>query len=470
MTRLLLLLAALPAAASAQTVELSHTGRLLSAAGEPLHGSIDLSVALYPASTGGAAVWEATFAEVPLDTGFYELTLSVDDDGDTIQDALFGSAGELWIAIATTDTPNPTRTKLASSPRALVASSVSTPGAVLDPEGHLIVRHTTESSCDTAGELAYNPTTQTLLLCDGASFGPTFRRTIASSGGIRQWSDGTWARSCDDYRHPSVGEYLGDVGSGVYRIDPEGQGPVDVYCDMTTNGGGWTLVLNLASGEDGRYDWNNGTFWTAVSTVGTAATAMTNDHKSRAFDRVVDTDEIMVYVHDEGSTEYGYAIYPLLTAHVGKSFRTLMNSGNNFVPVSDATLRINTTPIGTHRNTNRLQSLHGDIFVDHAGALSLNDTAGWGADQNYTRIATTLSNGDYVHTFAGLGIDHIEGGWGADVESAPISAYCAVEHGYGGPGQGVANGQASFPYNSTCPIDDGSSFAWLPVDHALFVR
>lgn len=43
-------------------------------------------------------------------------------------------------------------------------------------------------------------------------------------------------------------------GDAIYRIDPQGNGWFDVYCDMTTDWGGWTLVWrSVASGA-----WN---FW-----------------------------------------------------------------------------------------------------------------------------------------------------------------------------------------------------------------
>src|SRR5690606_36007096 len=34
----------------------------------------------------------------------------------------------------------------------------------------------------------------------------------------------------------------GDTGSGLYRIQPEASGQVDVYCEMQTDGGGWTRI------------------------------------------------------------------------------------------------------------------------------------------------------------------------------------------------------------------------------------
>lgn len=81
---------------------------------------------------------------------------------------------------------------------------------------------------------------------------------VKDFGTYRAWADGTYAPSADAYRHPKncPYEYRGATGSGIYRIDPDGRSgpiePFDVYCDMETEGGGWSILK-----IDFREDTNN---------------------------------------------------------------------------------------------------------------------------------------------------------------------------------------------------------------------
>lgn len=71
------------------------------------------------------------------------------------------------------------------------------------------------------------------------------------AGGYRTWADGSVASSCKNYLSPGSGKaYTGDTGDGLYQVQPPGQALAVVHCDMSTDGGGWTLVVRIMGGSN----------------------------------------------------------------------------------------------------------------------------------------------------------------------------------------------------------------------------
>ncbi|CAH3194950.1 unnamed protein product, partial [Porites evermanni] len=69
----------------------------------------------------------------------------------------------------------------------------------------------------------------------------------------------------------------GERISGVYTVDPDGQGAFDVFCDQTTTGGGWTVFQKRLDGSVDFYrgwaDYRrgfgnvNGEFWLGLDKI-----------------------------------------------------------------------------------------------------------------------------------------------------------------------------------------------------------
>jgi len=84
-----------------------------------------------------------------------------------------------------------------------------------------------------------------------------------------------------------------DASDGHYLIDaPDDAGPFEVACDMTSDGGGWTLIGNIVN--DGVRNWDSYDVFVDYSVFGALADALAPmDYKSAAW-AAVPVDDLML--------------------------------------------------------------------------------------------------------------------------------------------------------------------------------
>ena len=104
-----------------------------------------------------------------------------------------------------------------------------------------------------------------------SSFVPTGSTTYGSSSA-------TAGKSCYSLKLDGINT------DGAYWIDPDGAGsntPFQVYCDMTNNGGGWTMMMKSTRSTTFNY---YSSYWTTSNTLNTANTDTNDgDAKFRSF-------------------------------------------------------------------------------------------------------------------------------------------------------------------------------------------
>jgi len=227
--------------AAAVPVEMSYSARVTDAAGAPVQGTHTVDVSLWSGAAATPALWTATFSPV-LEGGYFSVILG--GAGQPALDTTVLDRPEVWASVNIDNgqvlTP---RTRLLSVPYARVAQSVV---------GGPIVLPTVTDGAACGPENALGAGGGILFLCAGGAWSAASSPDIpiALTGGVHRWSDGGLATSCDGYRHPTVTShvYAGAVGDGTYEIDIDGAGslaPLQVQCDMTTDGGGWTTIAHV---------------------------------------------------------------------------------------------------------------------------------------------------------------------------------------------------------------------------------
>lgn len=243
-------------AAQAAPIALTQQARLVDAAGTPVGGTHTVAAALYDAASDGTLVYSESFADVELAQGYVSVVLG---DGGGLDSDDLAVPGGLWLQWSVDGQVLGDRQRLSSVPHAAVASSLSggsVNATTVQVSDLLVLPQSSSETCTIDGSIAFDPIQGSVRVCVSGVFAPLDGYRIELANGVRTWSDGSAAVSCDAYRHPTLSNhyYEGDIGDGLYRVDPDGTGPVppwDATCDMTTDGGGWT-VLHSVTGADGQ--------------------------------------------------------------------------------------------------------------------------------------------------------------------------------------------------------------------------
>jgi hypothetical protein len=307
-------------------------------------------------------------------------------------------------------------------------------------------------------------------------------------------SAATAAQSCEDLlaRRPGT-------PSGVYYVDPthaagspQAGSAYQVYCQMDVDGGGWTLAMNLDTGN-GEFRGYKDSLWTANADIGTPALGLHGDYKSAKVFTSRNT-KLMIMIHKNGTGPTATSTPPAgSTGFLGWRSWNLAGAGSLFE-------YFNRSPAARWPYSNLTDGVVGanvgavsgiEAVVKPAGDLRVNAVWGDGTSWDTARIRTITYCSGSIGGYASSGAcddDNTEWGLGTQMDCNNNSGSSASISGYvpGGPTYMYCDAGSINPWSNGfcfggdkwCPsCGDGynSSTAWpdeqqLSYDYAVFVK
>ncbi len=257
-----------PASWSGKVAGLSQTGIAFPAAKTAAYSS---ATEAFPATSTGVAALAETLAQAYSGTSLAALPKV----SAVVKASAAGDSSGLASAVAGAGVSSlgrnlaPAVAALAGDVPAAGSSggSSGTPATPVDgacgtPNGQTLVSAPSENLCSPGTPSAVADGASWTWSCAGTDGGATASCSAAKPAATiignddsgRGWSDGAYAVSCSGYLNAPAGySYSGSTGNGVYQIDPDGAGgfaAFKAYCDMTTDGGGWTRFVKYRDSID----------------------------------------------------------------------------------------------------------------------------------------------------------------------------------------------------------------------------